>query len=480
MSAAMHAELKLYDSLTKQAGVVEPRTAGELSVYICGPTVYGYIHVGNARPVLGRRGAAALRHAPPRLERAPRRQHHRRQRQDLPRAREQGVGSRELAAALRAGLHRRTPTGSGSGGPTSSRCATETMPADHRADRGARAARARLRRRRRRLLPRRGLPGYGELSGQRVDELLAGARVEPGEGKESPPDFALWKGTKPDEDASWASPWGPGRPGWHIECSAMAREHLGDGFDVHGGGLDLVFPHHENERAQSEGAGERRSRGAGCTTGCCGSADEKMSKSVGNIERLRDALDRVGRETLLAFFAGATTAGRSTTTSARSSRRPRSPSACARPCGTRGATRDRAPAGRRGHRDGRQRRRARVRRGARRRPRHAAALAVLHGLAGELNAAVAAAATPIRAPSPRRPTACATRSGCSACTRSTRARAAPRCPPRSSRWPRSASARAQRATSRAPTSCATRSPRRGYVVRDTPQGFELVPLDAAS
>ncbi len=146
---------------------------------------------------------------------------------------------------------------------------------------------------------------YGRLSGQHVHDLVAGARIEPGEAKESPPDFALWKGTKPDEDVSWPSPWGPGRPGWHIECSAMAREHLGDGFDVHGGGLDLVFPHHENERAQSEGAGANPFARRWLHNGMLRLGDEKMSKSVGNVERLRDALDRVGRETLLAFFAGA-------------------------------------------------------------------------------------------------------------------------------------------------------------------------------
>ena len=148
-------------------------------------------------------------------------------------------------------------------------------------------------------------PGYGELSGQRVDELVAGARIEPGEAKESPADFALWKAIKPGEDRSWPSPWGPGRPGWHIECSAMAQEHLGTGFDVHGGGLDLVFPHHENERAQSEGAGAHPFTRCWMHNGMLRLSDEKMSKSRGNVERLHDALGRVGRETLLAYFAGA-------------------------------------------------------------------------------------------------------------------------------------------------------------------------------
>ena len=124
----------------------------------------------------------------------------------------------------------------------------------------------------------------------------------------------------------------------------MAREHLGDGFDVHGGGLDLVFPHHENERAQSEGAGAHPFARRWLHNGMLRLADEKMSKSLGNVERLRDALDRVGRETLLAFFAGASyrMPDRLPRTHAWS-RRPRSPSASARRCGTRGATRGRRP-----------------------------------------------------------------------------------------------------------------------------------------
>ena len=147
-------------------------------------------------------------------------------------------------------------------------------------------------------------PHYGELSGQRPDELIAGSRVEPGEGKHSPLDFALWKANKPGEDTAWDSPWGRGRPGWHIECSAMASTQLGENFDVHGGGLDLIFPHHENERAQSEAAGERFAR-VWMHNGMLRLTGEKMSKSLGNIDGLAEALERVGRETLLVFFAQA-------------------------------------------------------------------------------------------------------------------------------------------------------------------------------
>jgi cysteinyl-tRNA synthetase len=136
--------------------------------------------------------------------------------------------------------------------------------------------------------------GYGELSHRNVDDLLegAGARVEVDERKRSPVDFALWKAAKPGEP-SWDSPWGPGRPGWHIECSAMSLDILGEGFDLHGGGDDLLFPHHENERAQAEGAGHPFARhwvhSAMVTVD-----GTKMSKSLGNFTNLGDALDRHG------------------------------------------------------------------------------------------------------------------------------------------------------------------------------------------
>jgi cysteinyl-tRNA synthetase len=296
--------LKLYDSLIKEASAVEPRTAGELSVYICGPTVYNYVHIGNARPywvgqVLQRfvtrrlgwrvRLVVNITDVDDRIYR---------------RAREQGIGSRQLAAEYAQAYIDDTDR-LGLGRPDVEPLATETVPQiialiQELEQRGlAYAAGGDV------YFRVAAFAGYGELSGQRVEDLVAGARIEPGEAKESPPDFALWKGTKPDEDVSWPSPWGPGRPGWHIECSAMAREHLGDGFDVHGGGLDLVFPHHENERAQSEGAGAHPFTRRWLHNGMLRLADEKMSKSLGNVERLRDALDRVGRETLLAFFAGA-------------------------------------------------------------------------------------------------------------------------------------------------------------------------------
>jgi cysteinyl-tRNA synthetase len=135
-------------------------------------------------------------------------------------------------------------------------------------------------------------PEYGKLSGRNPYELLAGARVEPGEEKRHPADFALWKASKPGEP-SWDSPWGPGRPGWHIECSAMAQGELGFGFDIHGGGLDLVFPHHENEIAQAEAAaGAAPFARYWLHNGMVNLRGEKMAKSTGNVVSLLDLLDR--------------------------------------------------------------------------------------------------------------------------------------------------------------------------------------------
>ena len=141
-------------------------------------------------------------------------------------------------------------------------------------------------------------PEYGRLSGQKLDQV---SEQEPNPRKEDPRDFALWKATKPGEDTSWESPWGRGRPGWHIECSVMSEKHLGPEFEIHGGGLDLVFPHHENEIAQSRSLGHPFAR-LWMHNGMLTFAGEEMHKSVGNDVSLRAALDTWGRETLLVFF----------------------------------------------------------------------------------------------------------------------------------------------------------------------------------
>jgi cysteinyl-tRNA synthetase len=149
-------------------------------------------------------------------------------------------------------------------------------------------------------------PEYGVLSGRLDEESVRNPSEEEEQStlKENPRDFALWKAHKEGEDTSWDSPWGPGRPGWHIECSAMAEKHLGPVFEIHGGGLDLVFPHHENEIAQSRGAGREFAR-LWMHNGMLRFGGEKMSKSLGNVVTLRDAVDAWGPETLLMLFLGA-------------------------------------------------------------------------------------------------------------------------------------------------------------------------------
>ena len=141
-------------------------------------------------------------------------------------------------------------------------------------------------------------PEYGRLSGQRLDQV---EDQEPNPRKEDPRDFALWKATKAGEDTSWDSPWGRGRPGWHIECSVMSEKHLGPEFEIHGGGLDLVFPHHENEIAQSRALGHPFAQ-LWMHNGMLTFAGEEMHKSIGNDVSLMAALDQWGRETLLVFF----------------------------------------------------------------------------------------------------------------------------------------------------------------------------------
>src|SRR5437867_10409152 len=149
----------------------------------------------------------------------------------------------------------------------------------------------------------RRFPAYGKLSGRNLEELLAGARVEVDERKRDPRDFALWKAAKPGEP-SWPSPWGDGRPGWHIECSAMAMEYLGSTFDVHGGGEDLVFPHHECEIAQSEAATRKTFARYWVHNGFVNLGAEKMSKSLGNTLLIRELVKRHDPDALRLWLLG--------------------------------------------------------------------------------------------------------------------------------------------------------------------------------
>jgi cysteinyl-tRNA synthetase len=291
--------VRLRDSRTGELRELAAGPDGAIGLYVCGPTVYDYIHVGNARPfvVFG----LIKRY----LEWRGRRVNLIENITDVndkiyDAANRLGARSDELAARCAATYIEDTDR-LGIGRPDAEPLASESIAdiialieeliaAGH-----AYTADGDV------LFAVRSFPAYGQVSGQRPDQLREGARVEPGEHKRDPLDFALWKATKPDEDTWWESPWGQGRPGWHIECSAMAERHLGREFAVHGGGRDLIFPHHENEAAQSQAAGRPFAR-TWAHNGMLQLGTEKMSKSLGNIDRLRDALDRHGAETLIMFF----------------------------------------------------------------------------------------------------------------------------------------------------------------------------------
>jgi cysteinyl-tRNA synthetase len=288
---------RLHSTLTKRREPLEPGPGGVVGIYVCGPTVYGPIHIGNARPfvvfsVLKR--YLELRGL--RVKLVPNLADVKEKIYDAARA--EGIPSVELARRYsRAYLDDTDRLGLGR--PDAEPTVTETIPEiieliGELVDAGL-------------AYPSQGdvyyrvgrFPGYGRLSGRRLDEMEP---QEPGPGKESPLDFALWKGRKEGEDTWWESPWGPGRPGWHIECSAMAEASLGPSFEVHGGGIDLVFPHHENEIAQSEGAHGARMAAIWMHNEMLELGDEKMSKSIGNIAPLSEVLDRWPAEVVIAFF----------------------------------------------------------------------------------------------------------------------------------------------------------------------------------
>jgi cysteinyl-tRNA synthetase len=284
--------MRLYS--TAHRDLVElPPPPGPIGMYVCGPTVYARAHLGNARPFvvfmwlrnwLRERGYdARLVHNITDVndkiyEAAPGR-------------------SAELAERATAWYLEDTG-GFGLGLPDAMPKATEAIPriiafieelitSGHAYAAGGdvyfRVA---------------SFPEYGRLSGQRPEEMRD---EEPSPLKEDPRDFALWKATKEGEDTWWESPWGRGRPGWHIECSVMAEQELGPAFEIHGGGLDLVFPHHENEIAQSRAAGRPFAR-IWMHNGMLRFTGEKMAKSVGNVVTIREALDEWGPEPLLLFF----------------------------------------------------------------------------------------------------------------------------------------------------------------------------------
>ena len=295
--------LRIHNTLSRSLETFVPLEPGRVRMYVCGITVYDLCHMGHARMMMAfdvvyrwlRQSGYQVTYA--------------RNITDIDdkiikRALERGISIRELTAEQIEAMHRDLGA-LGIEPPT-----LEPRATDHidsmlgmigRLEAKGLAYRA----------PDgdvnfavRKFPGYGRLSGKSLDELRAGERVAVQSGKDDPLDFVLWKAAKPDEpeDAKWPSAFGPGRPGWHIECSAMSCELLGETFDIHGGGMDLEFPHHENEIAQSVGANGPGFAKYWLHNGFLNIDNEKMSKSLGNFFTIRDVLQRFDGETLRFFM----------------------------------------------------------------------------------------------------------------------------------------------------------------------------------
>ena len=288
--------MKIYNTLTRKKEEFVPIEEGKVSMYVCGPTVYNYFHIGNARPfVVFDTMRKYLEYRGYKLKYV----------QNftdvddkiINRAKEEGLTAGEVsekyideyykdAAALnikKATVHPKV---------------TETIPDiikfiqdlidlgyAYESD-GDVYYRARK------------FEGYGKLSGKNIDDLISGARIAVGEKKEDPLDFALWKARKEDSEIAWESPWGMGRPGWHIECSTMSKKYLGDTIDIHAGGQDLQFPHHENEIAQSEAHSGKPFAHYWMHNGYINIDGIKMSKSLGNFRTVRDLLGAYDGEVL--------------------------------------------------------------------------------------------------------------------------------------------------------------------------------------
>ena len=291
--------VKIYNTLTRKKEAFHPLETGHIKLYVCGITSYDYCHIGHARSALAFDMIVRyFRYLDYKVT-------YIRNFTDIDdkiiaRAAEQNTSTEELANRFidefyvdmdKLGVDR----------PTMEPKATEHI--QEMVDLISKLIDKKM------AYPAAGdvyykvhsFEGYGKLSGRNLEDMQAGARVSINENKTNPMDFVLWKASKPGEP-SWDSPWGPGRPGWHIECSAMSRKYLGSTFDIHGGGQDLIFPHHENELAQSEGANDKPYVNMWIHHGFVTIRDEKMSKSLGNFLTIRDILAHYHPEVLRFFI----------------------------------------------------------------------------------------------------------------------------------------------------------------------------------
>ena len=305
-------EIRLHDTRTGAIVPLVPRDSGKVGIYACGPTVYSRIHIGNARPFvvfsllkrfLEHEGydttlVVNVTDVNDKIYDAARADP-----QSSDPSRRVGRSSAELATEMTA-LYVSDTDALDIGRPDHEPLASKTMDAivayiqdlvdsDHAYESGGDV-----------FFRVRSDPGYGSLSHRRIDDMDQGEGVEGSGRKQEPLDFALWKGHKPGEDQSWSSPWGEGRPVWHIECSAMAEGLLGVGFDIHGGGSDLVFPHHENEAAQTRAARGHELATIWMHNGMIQFTGEKMAKSVGNIAPLHEVVEQYGRDAVVMYLLG--------------------------------------------------------------------------------------------------------------------------------------------------------------------------------
>ncbi len=292
--------MKIYNTLTKKKEEFVPVNPPNVGIYVCGPTVYDYFHIGNARSfVMADIIQRYLRYKGYKVKFV----------MNLTdvddkiikKANEEGVDAKEIAERFSEAFFEdieKLKVRRADVYPKATEHITEIVDLIKKLENKGIAYRTNgdvfydvLK-----------FDGYGKLSGKKLDELESGARVEINEKKHNPLDFALWKSAKPSEP-HWESPWGEGRPGWHIECSAMSMKHLGETFDIHAGGHDLIFPHHENEIAQSEGATGKPFVKYWIHFGFLNIRDEKMSKSLGNFFTAREVLNKYPAETIRLLFS---------------------------------------------------------------------------------------------------------------------------------------------------------------------------------